>query len=96
MSPRKVFMAFRTALRGAVDGDGELERGTIVGECDSMRLVTKMKRRRHLWMWRGPAELLGASLMAFEHRRRWIRGGGVYVSSTMNGKGEERARRWVL
>ena len=45
VSPRKAFAASGRAPRGPVDGDGELERETIVGECDSMRLVTKMKRR---------------------------------------------------
>ena len=67
-------MAFGRALRGPVDGDGELERETVVGECDSMRLVTKIKSRRHLRMRRGTAELLGASSTTFEHRRGWIRG----------------------
>ena len=49
-SPRKVFTAFGRAPRCPVNGDGELEGETIEGECDSMRLVTKMNRRIHLRM----------------------------------------------
>ena len=37
-------------------------------ERESMKLVTKMRRRRHLQMRRGTAELLGETSTAIEHR----------------------------
>ena len=57
-------------------------------ECESMKLVTKTRRRRHLQMRRGTTELLGETSKAIEHRSRlilvagcefdceWERGGG--------------------
>jgi len=45
-------------------------------------------------MRRGMAELLGETAVTIGHRSDGLWGGGA--SSTVNGKGEERARWWVL
>ena len=37
-------------------------------ECESMKLVTKTRRRRHLQMRRGTTELLGETSTGIEHR----------------------------
>ena len=54
------------------------------GERESMKLVTKMRRRRHLQMRRGTTELLGEMSMAIEHRSGRISLAGA--SSTVNGE----------
>ena len=38
------------------------------GERESMKLVTKMRRRRHLQMRRGTVELLGETSTAIKHQ----------------------------
>ena len=41
MGPIEAFKAFGRALRGPVDGDGELERETINGELENAKPMTK-------------------------------------------------------
>ena len=55
-------------------------------EGESVKLVTKMRRRRHLQMRQGTAELLGETSTVIEHRswRMLV----VGVSSTVNRKRE--------
>ena len=50
MSPRKAFAASGRALKDLVDGGSELERENVMGECKSMRFITKMKREKYLRM----------------------------------------------
>ena len=54
------------------------------GEHESMKLVTKTRRRRHLQMRRGTAELQGETSTAIEHRSGWIL--VAVASSTLNGE----------
>ena len=44
VSPRKAFAVSGRAPKDLVDGGDELERENIMGECESMRFVTKTKR----------------------------------------------------
>ena len=82
----EAFAASRRAPRGPVDGDGELEREFVAGECESVRFVTKTKRGKHLRTRRGMAELLGKTATSIDTGAGGLRDGGA--SSGVDEKGE--------
>ena len=81
-----MFAASRKALKGLVDGDGELERETIASELGNTKPVTKSQRTRYLWSRWGTMKLLSMTSSTSEHRSN-ILGGG---SASSGGEQKER------
>ena len=61
MSPEEVIAVSGEVPKRPVMSGGRLEREAVASELGTIKLVTKLRRKRYLQSWRGTAELLSAT-----------------------------------
>ena len=87
----EAFAASGRAPRGPVNGDDELEREFVAGECESVRFVTKTKSGKHLRMRRGTVELMGETAAMIGHQSGRIMGRRCELNCEWKGRGKGSA-----